>query len=41
MKTYLAATAFAVAIFAMATSQILPKQGDAARPQPYKFAMVR
>jgi hypothetical protein len=41
MKTFLAATGLAVVILAMATSQILPKQGDAAHPQPYKFAMAR
>jgi hypothetical protein len=41
MKTFLAATAVVVLGLAITTSQILPKQADVARPQPYKFAMAR
>jgi hypothetical protein len=41
MKTFLAATAVVVLGLAITKSQILPKQADVTRPQPYKFAMAR
>jgi len=41
MTNYLAATAFGVALLAMATSQILPKQGNSVPAQEYHVAAAR